>query len=112
MRALRSASGEVDTFLGRRYAVPLPVVTDMVVQLTVDIALYRLASTNDVLTDEHRRRYEDALAHLIRLGKGEAELNLPADPPAEGEDPLPTSPRPIVAGGPEKVWTRDKMRDL
>ena len=68
-RALSGASSEIDSFLGVRYPVPLPHVTDLVMQMTVDMALYRLASSNDVLTDEHRRRYEDAIAHLKRLGK-------------------------------------------
>ncbi|SMH35876.1 gp436 family protein [Maritimibacter sp. HL-12] len=111
-RALQLASGEIDSFLGVRYSVPLTHVPEIVGQACVDIALYRLALSADVLSEEHRRRYEDTIAHLKRIAKGEAMLVLPAEPLVEGEEPLPDGPQPIVAGGPEKLWTRDKTRDL
>lgn len=109
-RALSSATDEIDSYLGVRYAVPLAHVPGVVRQACVDIALYRLALSADVLSDEHRRRYEDALAHLRRIAKGEATLVLPAVP----GDPPPgdNSPQPIVTGGPPRLFSREKMRDL
>ena len=81
-----------------------------VMQLCVDITLYRLALTADVLSDELRRRYDDALATLKRLGKGEQSLHIA---PGEGEEaPADNSPRPIVTSGPERIFTREELRDL
>lgn len=111
-RALASASGEIDSFVGVRHTLPLPRIPALLRQLAVDIALYRLANSRALLTDEHRRRYEDAIATLRRLSKGEQDLGLPPEPPAEGEEPGLPGPRPIVATGPERLFSREKMRGL
>ena len=115
-RALDMASGEIDTYLARRYSLPLPVVTTLhLMQLCVDIALYRLALSQDVASAEHRRRYEDAITTLTRIADGRAALVLPVLPPAEGEaapDPEVTGPQPIVSGGPPRLFSREQMRDL
>ncbi len=42
-RALSSASSEMNTYLAVRYRVPIEAASDTLVQLCVDIALYRLA---------------------------------------------------------------------
>ena len=111
-RALASASDEIDSYLGVRYAVPLTFTPGIVQQYCVDIGLYRLALSADVLSEEHRRRYDDAITHLRRIGDGKAMLVLPAEPVPEGEEPLPEGAQPIVSGGPLKVWDRDSTRDL
>ena len=47
-RALTSASGEIDSYIGVRYSLPLPVskgdaAPELLKQFCVDIAIYRLA---------------------------------------------------------------------
>lgn len=117
-RALASASDEIDSYLAVRYSVPVPAPAPQVlVQLCVDIAVYRLALSADVLSTEHRQRYEDALAMLKRLAKGEAALVVAADPNAPAGDPnAPTAlndgPQPIVVGGPPRVFSRQQMQGL
>ncbi|MBR3371175.1 MAG: DUF1320 domain-containing protein [Rhodobacteraceae bacterium] len=109
-RALTAASEEIDSHIGVRYRLPLPAVPGLLRQLAVDIALYRLAATADVQSEIHRTRYEDARATLKRLAEGKAALVLPPEPQAE---PTPdTSPRPIVTGGPDRIFSREKMRGL
>jgi len=109
-RALGSASGEIDSFLNVRYQVPIEAPSDLLMQFCVDIALYRLALGREVLTEEHRKRYEDALAHLKLIAAGKAALVLPV--PEGAEEAEQTGPRPIVSGGPEREFTREKMRGL
>ena len=115
-RALDLASAEIDTHLARRYSLPLPVETTLhLMQLCVDIALYRLALSQDVASTEHRTRYDDAVTTLSRIADGRATLVLPVVPPAEGDtgaDPEVTGPQPIVAGGPPRLFSRSQMRDL
>lgn len=108
-RALDAASAEIDTYLAVRYPLPLPGVPAMLRQWCVDIAVYRLALAADVRSDEHRTRYEDALAALKRVADGKAALVFPTDPEAPA---APVSPRPIVAGGPPRLFSRDTLRDL
>lgn len=115
-RALEAATGEIDTYIGARYALPLHEVPAFLKQLAVDIALYRLALTADVATTEHRTRYEDALGHLKKIGEGRAALAFTTPIPAPSQDAVESGgfdrPRPIVQGGPPKLFTRDQMRDL
>lgn len=114
-RALDAAGAEIDTYLAVRYALPLVSIPAMLMQLAVDIALYRLAASHDVLTDEHRVRYEDAIKLLDRIAKGTAGLPVSADSDGDGDldDEFGGGrPQPIVATGPERLFSRDKMRGL
>ncbi|WP_413874159.1 gp436 family protein [Albidovulum sp.] len=112
-RALASASAEIDSYLVGRYMLPLHEVPAILRQLCVDIGIYRLALSADVLTEEHRRRYEDATGHLRLIASGKAGLvfttPVPVDPNA---DPVLSAAQPIVHGGPPRLFSRDEMRDI
>ncbi|MEX0732846.1 MAG: DUF1320 domain-containing protein [Aquisalimonadaceae bacterium] len=79
-QALADADAEIDTYLAAKYALPLAVVPDVLVRLAVDIALFRVEATADVISEERRQRYKDAVALLARMARGEVSLGLP-DPP-------------------------------
>ncbi|TRD18390.1 gp436 family protein [Palleronia caenipelagi] len=111
-RALDYASGEIDSYLAARYTLPLPTALPLLSQFCVDIALYRLALARDVLTEEHRRRYEDTLKHLKDIARGVAALNLPAPIDPETGAAEETGPNAVLITGPERVFTRDRMRGL
>lgn len=111
-RALDGAAAEIDSYLGVRYQLPVADPSGLLKQFSVDVAMYRLALSRDVLTEEHRRRYDDVVKHLVKIAEGKASLNLPAPVDAETGVPTPTSPRPIVAGGPQRLFTRDTTRGL
>lgn len=115
-RALDLSTGEMDTYIGRRYTLPLPALTISstahLTQLCVDIAVYRLALSQDVATSEHRVRYDDALAVLTKIADGRAALSLAPPEPGEDGEPEITGPSPIVVGGPPRLFSREKMRDL
>ncbi len=107
-RAIEDAGEEVDSYLGVRYPVPLSdPVPGLVRKFAVDLALYRLAMTADVISDAVRARRDDAVDHLKLIAAGKASL--PIDPP-QGEEP--DTARPIVSSGPDRLFSRDAMRDL
>lgn len=110
-RALSSSSAEIDTYIGVRYALPLAEVPEFLKTVCVDIAVYRLALSADVLSEEHRRRYEDALNFLKRVADGKAALQFASSAPTEDGTPAP-GPRPIVMEGPERLFSREKTRDI
>lgn len=112
-RALASASAEIDAYIGTRYALPLPSTPAHLVTICIDIAVYRLALSADVLTDEHRRRYDDARAFLKMVSSGAATLQITTAADGDQTDPAANpGPRPIVAGGPERLFTRETLRDI
>lgn len=111
--ALENASTEIDTHIGARHSVPIDPTPPILRDCAVDIALYRLALSRDVLTDEMSTRYKDRISLLKDIAAGRASLNLPGPvDPDTGAASLPTSPRPVVAGGPSRIFSRDTTRGL
>jgi phage gp36-like protein len=110
-RALSSAAAEIDTYIAVRYPLPLTSVAPFLITVCVDIAVYRLALSHDILSEEHRTRYDDAIAFLKRVADGKAALIFSSSAPGEDGEPA-AGPRPIVAGGPERLFSREKMREL
>lgn len=88
--ALADASAEIDSYVGVRHALPLPSTPDALRRVAVDIALYRLAANGAALTEEHRTRYEDAVAWLKRIADGKAAL--PGLDPESGSRPSSGAP--------------------
>ena len=108
-RALEAASIEMDGYLGVRYDLPFKTAPAILKQPCIDIALYRLAQSRDVQSEEHRKRYDDAIRLMDRLAKGTASLNLP--PAADGTPPTP-SPNTVKTQSGEKHFTRQNMAGL
>lgn len=79
-QALADATAEIDTYLAAKYSLPLAVVPDVLIRLSVDIVMYRLAADADMATEERRQRYEDAINLLDRIAKGTASLGM-SEPP-------------------------------
>jgi phage gp36-like protein len=97
-RALADADGEINGYLAVRYALPLPSVPVMLVQIACDIARYYLY--DDQATEQVRQRYEDAISRLKGIVKGLVNLALPA-PESTVEDDLVefSSDRQVFRGG-------------
>ena len=74
-RALDAASAEMDGYLAERYALPLSSVSPMLVQVCVDVARYRLVGSAATETETARNRYQDAVAWLVKVRKGEVLLS-------------------------------------
>lgn len=73
-QAMLNAEGEVDSYIGTRYELPLPSVPTILTAFTCDIARYRLY--DDQSTDEVLRRYERAIAWLRDIAKGVVGLGI------------------------------------
>ncbi|NLX12498.1 MAG: DUF1320 domain-containing protein [Phycisphaerales bacterium] len=110
--ALREAEGEVNSFLGRRYAVPVDAggqeaLAALLRAVTLDIAEYRLHARRLLVPDAVTRKREAALAWLRRVASGEAVL------PAVRELPR-NAAEGIGAGiiGPERIMSREELEGL
>lgn len=102
-RALSHAAGVIDGRLSVRFALPLPVVPGLIRDIACDLALARLASDAIGLTDDLKRREEQALSNLKAVAEGKMNLGLPV--PHQGE-----RPQPIVTSTGGKLFTRDRLR--
>lgn len=110
--ALDYATAEIDSYLAPRHSLPLAEVPRVLTQLCVDIAVYRLALSGELMTEEIDKRYERALARLRDLASGKASLVFSTPTGTTTEDGDFRGPQPIVSGGPDRLFTRDLMRDL
>lgn len=106
------AEGEVDSYLGRRYAVPIdllarPEAADAVTSMALDLVEYRLFARRGVVPVEVKGKREAAMRWLERAAAGEVVL--------PGSSELPTNPALGFAGqvvGAERVLTREAMGNL
>ncbi|SBW09162.1 conserved hypothetical protein [uncultured Alphaproteobacteria bacterium] len=105
-RGLASASSIIDAHVLARHPAPWPEVPELVRNLCVDIAVYQMSGEGRGLTDERRRRYEDALSLLRRVADGKADLGLPSSPSA------PVRAGAVVVSGERRRFTRSSLRGM
>lgn len=90
-QVIARAQGIVDGFLGSRYAVPLASPSDLVKNITLDIARWFLYSNRGMGDLElARRNYHDALSLLKDIAAGRMQI---------GVAMKPTGSETVTAGG-------------
>jgi phage gp36-like protein len=102
--ALEKASGKVDAYSRNRYVTPLQV-SDTIVEITRDIAVYSLFGRRPgKMREEVRQRYEDAIGLLKDISTGKASF----------DQPVGNTPQSTSAGGvkPTHNGLRMTERDL
>jgi phage gp36-like protein len=109
-RALDDAASLIDGYLSQRYTLPLAAVPALLKTLCIDIALYRLASNPALLSDDARRRYDDAVKFLRDIGAGKASLGLSAG--GDGAASEAAGAQMILIESSDRVFSRDKLRNL
>lgn len=83
--ALEQADDEINSFLARRYVLPLETVPSMLSKLAITIAFYWLADRDQQATNMMTERYKSALDTLKDIATGRRELGLAtATTPTEG----------------------------
>ena len=84
-QALGDADEEINAYLAARYSLPLTSTPQVLVRLAGQIAMYH-GSIGTAMTDEKRRRYEDAVRMLTKISRGDVSLGLAAaEEPANRE---------------------------
>lgn len=76
-QALDQADAEIDSFLGRRYVLPLSTVPAMLNKIAVTITFYWLADRDQQATNLLEERYKMQLTTLRELADGRRDLGLP-----------------------------------
>ncbi len=73
-QALEQADDEINSFLGRRYQLPLPTVPGMLNKIAIIIAFYWLADRDQQATNLLEERYKMQLETLREIASGKREL--------------------------------------
>ena len=105
-QALADASAEIDGYIEGRFTLPLTDPPAVLNRLATDIAMYRLQVLRPLhdLADA-RKRYDDAIAMLVKVAAGELTLGLSVD---SLEPPLAGAVESVE--GPHRVFNRRKLR--
>lgn len=105
-QALSDASAEIDSYLESRFTLPLTDPPATLARLCCDIAMYRIQALRPLhdLSDA-RQRYDDAIALLLRVAQGEADLGLAAD----SAEAL-TAPAVETVENSGRVFSRDSLK--
>ncbi len=113
-QALADASAEIDGYLESRFRLPLSDAPAVLTRLACDIAMYRMQALRP-LHDlaEARKRYDDALAMLVRVADGTLTLGLAPD----NQEPSAAAGAVLTeAGGdrsgilPQRVFSRGRLK--
>ena len=88
-RAINSGDGIIDSYIGQRVSLPIPVVPSFINTLSIDLATYYLHKKNGNTggkDNANYKLYEDAIKHLERFAKGETSLGLAIFDDATADD--------------------------
>ncbi|PKL44320.1 MAG: DUF1320 domain-containing protein [Candidatus Riflebacteria bacterium HGW-Riflebacteria-1] len=102
-QALSDAEAEINAYLASRYALPLAEVPETLVRLTCNIARYQLYGSS--LTEEVTKRYNDAIAFLKNVSRGDAVIGVGTTGTA------PTVENAPEHFGPDRVFNSDTLKD-
>ena len=105
------ADGEVDSYLARRYQVPIDVVTypelaHVLASVTLDVVEHRLRQRRPPLPESTVRKREEAIGWLKRIADGEIEL-----PSAGALPPNPARGTVAATSGSERILSREELSD-
>lgn len=79
-RAIADADAEIDAHLAGRYQLPLASVPPVLERIACDIIMYRLCNEPSLVTEESRKRFDDAQASLKRIESGKMSLGMTPQP--------------------------------
>lgn len=98
-RAMDDADAEIDGYLAVRYTLPLASPPTVLVRIASDIARYHLY--DDVVPDQPKERYENAIRFLRAIADGKVDIGVPAQEEEGG----------VKHSGPDRVFTDETLQD-
>lgn len=105
-RALADADAEIDSSIGRRYALPVASVPPLLVRVACTIARYHLH--DEAATKRIRDDYDDALKILAEIRDGRRTLPIAAAD-GGGTAPAATGGSAVQVRAPGRIFTSDLL---
>lgn len=103
-KAIAGSDALIDSYIARRYSVPVNPVTDMIKDLAVDIAIYKICSRRSNAPDERRKNYDEAKRLLDKIASGKVIL------PGAAASPAGTSDNTVKITSNPKLFGRDSLK--
>ena len=103
--AINGASAQIDSYLRRRYLVPLTTVPADILRAAVTLTLYEGFTRRHAGTQPVQDGYDRAIKWLTQISKGEADIG--AEPP-----PSANTTRQIGSFGDARVMTDAALKGL
>lgn len=103
-RHIADATSMIDSYLGKRYALPLPVVPAVLTKVAVDLAWYYLLGSAAEKDTPEASAYRDARIWLESVSKGLAIIE------GAGEQLDQAGGGQIKTAAPDRIFTRDSLR--
>ncbi|MEL6785121.1 MAG: DUF1320 domain-containing protein [Pseudomonadota bacterium] len=108
--ALTQATSEINSYLSVRYVTPLATPPAFIVRSCIDIAVYILAQSHNLMTEEITERYKRAIAHLKDIAAHKANV---AGAALVGEGAAnDDGSANVMFEGDDRLFTRRTMGDL
>ena len=105
-KAMTAADALIDSHLAVRYSVPLAPVPDLVRDLAVDIAIYKIHTHRPGIPDEVRTKYDDAVKYLEKAASGKIII------PGAAAAPDGESSGSVAITGPSRIFSRDSLKEF
>jgi len=107
-----AAEGEVNSFLARRYQTPIDTVVhadaaDFLASIALDLAEYRLLARRPPISEDARRRRDQAVEWLTRVAEGVVDLPSAVAPAAHAGKGIGAT-----TVGEERALSREEMREI
>lgn len=108
--AIEDADAEINSFLARRFQLPLAIVTipRPLHRVAVSIAIYWLSERGSQITDLIQKRYDDAIRTLKEIANGTRDLGLPTATPVPETD----NGKIIVVSDNQRQFTRNNLKGV
>lgn len=101
--AIGDAEKIADSYLAKRYRLPLTPVPDVLVPVVADIARYRLYGERAEKDSAVTRNHKDALSWLKDVAAGTVQLE------AEGIASAQVAGGQVQVSAPERIFSRDSL---
>ncbi|HDO7098907.1 gp436 family protein [Klebsiella pneumoniae] len=110
LTAIDDADAEINSFLAKRYQLPLNITTvpRPLHRVATSIAIYWLSERDNQITDLIQKRYDTAIQTLKEMANGTRDLGLPTDTPAPETD----NGRMIVVSDNKRLFTRNGLKGV
>lgn len=104
--AIGDATGLIDSYLGKIYALPLSVTPPILTRMAADIAFYYLLGDSVAQDSAEHRAYKEAIRWLTDVSKGVVSID------AEGITPAPQGGGAVRTSPGDRVFTRDSLKGM